>query len=123
MATAAAKRLLVAREGIIFYCTEVITEKWEDAFEVWLLIEAYDDMARAYKTSFKIPYHDYMNTELKHLIVTCSAHTVVAIRSFIKSFGTPRLDEVLQFTKEFVSQQLSEFETMCIEAGIDVGDE
>jgi hypothetical protein len=123
MASASAQRLLAAREGILFYTTELILEKWEDAFDVWLDLEAPDDMARGYKMSFKDPYQEYMNPVLKNLIVTCSAHSVIAIRSFMKVSGKPRLDEVIEFAKEFIRQQLSEFESMCIETGIEVGDE
>ena len=117
------QRLILARDGITFYCSEIIMEKWKDQFDVWLSIEAHDDIADGYKRCFKKPYQEYMTPVLKNLILTCSMHTVIAIRSYIKSVGTPRLDEILQFTNEFIRQQLSEFESMCIESGIDVGDD
>lgn len=117
------QRLIPVRDGIIFYCSEIIIEKWKDDFDIWLSIEAQNDIAHGYKICFKKPYQEYMTPVLKNVISTCSMHMIIAIRSFMKSSGNSRLDEIIEFTKEFIRQQMSEFETMCIEFGIDMGDE
>ena len=117
------QRLILARDGITFYCNEIILEKWKEDFDVWLLLEAPSDIAIGYKKSFRKPYSDYMSPSLKRIIHTCSAHTVIAIRSYIKSVGRSRLDEILHFTTEFIRQQLSEFESICVEAGIEMDDD
>lgn len=117
-----AQRIQLAKEGVLYFCRETITERWAiNDFDVWLLLESNDELTRVYKTSFR-PHFDIMNDTLRHILAVCAANTAVALRSFVKLSGTPDCEEVLSFTETFLTEQFSDFDSLCADCDLDLND-
>ena len=116
------QRIHLAKEGLLFYCKETITERWAiNDFEIWLLLESNDDLNRVYKATFR-HHFQMMNDPLRHILAVCAANTAVALRSFVKLSGTPELQEVLSFVTVFLTEQMSDFDSLCADCGLNINE-
>ena len=117
------QKIQLAKEGVLYFCRETITERWEiDDLDVWLLLESNDDLHRVYMTTFG--YHfPIINTTFKHILAVCAANTAVALRSFVKLSGTPDREEILSFTETFLNEQFSDFDSLCADCGLDLNED
>jgi len=117
-----AQRIQLVKEALLYYCRETITERWNNDFEVWLLLESNDDLNSAYITTFRHHFQT-INQLLKHILLVCAANTVIALRSFINSSGTPELEEVLGFVTKFLNEQMSEFDSLCADCELNINED
>lgn len=116
------QRIQLAKEGVLHFCRETITERWEiNDFDVWLLLESNDELNRVYKTTFRHHFH-MMNDSLRHILSVCAANTAVALRSFVKLSGTPDREEVLSFVTVFLNEQFSDFDSVCADCDLDLNE-
>jgi hypothetical protein len=115
------QRIQLAKEGILHFCRETISERWNNDFDVWLLLESNDDLYRVYKTTFRHHFH-MMNDTLKHILVVSASNTTSALRSFIKLSGTPEREEVLSFVETFLNEQMSDFDSLCADCELDLNE-
>ena len=109
--------LNLAKEGILYFCKENISERWNTDLDAWLLLECNNELFTVYRTTFR---HNFriMNESLKNILAVCAANTTVAIRSI--KHGTPKKEEVLRFVELFLSEQMREFEYLCVQCGVDL---
>jgi len=116
------QKIQLAKEGVLHFCRETITERWAiNDFDVWLLLESNDELTRVYKTSFRHHFH-MMNDTLRHILAVCAANTTFALRSFVRVSCAPDLKEVLSFTETFLNEQFSDFDSLCADCDLDLNE-
>ena len=109
--------LNLAKEGILYFCKENISERWNTDLDAWLLLESNNELYTVYKTIFR---HNFriMNESLQHVLAVCAGNTTVAMRS--RRHGNPTKEEFLQFIELFLTEQIRDFEYLCVECGVDL---
>jgi len=105
------EKFALVRTSLLSYCKECITENWDKMFDMWLSCEA--DLAYGYKNTFKEQFSNYMNSEIEELLFHAGNNVRFAISAFMRYKKNAKLNDVLDFTEIFVSEQLDDFDNWC----------
>lgn len=105
----------LVRSSLIKRCKECISNNWEHMFDMWLSFE--DDMSYAYKYEFKQQFSEYITSEIESQLFFAGKNIVFAICAFMKMKKNAKLKDVLDFTEEFLSNQLDDFDNWCCDIG------
>lgn len=103
----------LVRKSLISYCKQSIIEYWEKCFDMWLSEEADMVFGNGYKNKFKEQFSQYMNSEVDGILWLAGKNIVFAISAFMSYKDNLDLDDVLNFTENFVSEQLDDFNNWC----------
>ena len=109
--------LNLAKEGILYFCKENISERWTTDLDAWLMFDCINELYTVYKTTFR---HNFriMNESLQHVLAVCAGNTTVAMRS--RRHGNPTKEEFLRFIEVFLTEQMRDFEYLCVQCGVDL---
>lgn len=111
-------RFELVRSSLISYCKECITENWEKSFDMWLTHEADMVFGHGYQDIFEEQFSQYMNKEIDNILWIAGKNIVFAIRAFVLYKDDTDLNDVLNFTGAFISEQLDDFDNWCDEIGM-----
>lgn len=108
------EKLELVRTSLISYCKECIIGKWggRDFFGMWLKYDADMDFGYGYQNKFNEQFSQYMNSEIKDVLWLAGKHMVYAISAFMAYKNNADLDDVLDFTEKFLSEQLDDFDNL-----------
>jgi hypothetical protein len=105
----------LVRAALIKSCKDCISHNWDRMFDMWLSCEA--DMSYAYQHEFKQQFSEYMNSEIESQLFFAGKNIVFAISAFMKIKRNASLKNVLDFTENFISEQLDDFDNWCDDIG------
>jgi len=101
-----AQRFQLAKQSLITFCRERISENWEQMFDMWLSCEGDMVFGDGYRNIFKEHFGDYITEEVNRQLWFAGKNIVYAISSCNKV----QLNELLDFVEDFVSTQLDDFD-------------
>lgn len=80
---------------------------------MWLKYDADMEFGHGYQNEFNEQFSQYMNSEVKNVLWLAGKHMVYAISAFMAYKNDADLDDVLDFTDKFLSEQLDDFDNLC----------
>ncbi len=101
-----AQRFQLAKQSLITFCRERISENWEQMFDMWLSCEGHMVFGEGYQDIFEEHFGDYITEEVNRQLWFAGKNIVYAISSCNKV----QLNELLDFVEDFVSTQLDDFD-------------
>jgi hypothetical protein len=107
------QKLALVEHAVKMYFRNCITDNWEKMFDIWLDCEADMVFGHAYQTKFKEEFSKYMTSEIDDRLWFMGGNVLCAISAFMRYKDNPELDDVLDFTEEFVSSQMDSFTNWC----------
>ena len=107
----------LVRKSLISYCKNCIRNNWERMFDMWLECEADMAFGYGYQDKFKEHFSQYMNSQINEKLFLAGKNIGFAIRAFMSYKDDAELDDVIEFTENFVSEQLDDFDNWCDEIG------
>ena len=107
----------LVRTSLISHCKDCIIRNWERMFDMWLLCEADMEFGHGYQDKFKEQFSQYMNSDIESLLWLSGKNIVFAINAFMLYNHNSTLENVLDFTEKFISEQLDDFDNWCDEIG------
>ncbi len=103
------KKLVLVKHSVLEDFRKRITDNWEKMFDMWLSCEADMEFGHGYQGKFKEHFSKYMNTEVEGTLWFMGCNVVCAISAFMNYKDEACLDDILDFTEQFVKSQMSEF--------------
>jgi hypothetical protein len=107
----------LVRTSLISHCKDCIIRNWERMFDMWLQMEADMEFGYGYQNKFKEQFNQYMNSDIESLLWLSGKNIVFAINAFMLYKNNAELEDVLDFTEKFISEQLDDFDNWCDEIG------
>jgi hypothetical protein len=105
------RKFALFRQSLISYCKEVVSEKYNEMFDMWLQLDAGMDIGHEYIDKFKEHFGDDIRNEIKTQLFFAGKNISYAISSFIYIKDDHyNLHELLDFVESFVSGQLEGFD-------------
>lgn len=112
-----AEKFDLVRESLIAHCKNCIIINWERMFHMWLSCEADMEFGHGYQNTFKEQFSQYMNSDIEGLLWLAGKNIIFAINAFMSYKRDANLEDVLEFTEKFVSEQLDDFDNWCDDIG------
>lgn len=109
MEYAYAKKIELVKSSLVSYCKGCVTENWENMIDDWLDCEADMEFGHEFQNTFKAQFSNYMNPVMDGLLLLSGKNIICAIKAFKAYKKDISLDDVLQFTELFVSEQMQDF--------------
>jgi hypothetical protein len=78
-------------------------------FDMWLSCEADMVFGDGYRAKFKEEFSNYMTPEIEDKLWFMGGNVVCAISAFMNYKDEASLDDILDFTEQFVSSQMDSF--------------
>jgi len=103
----------IVRTSLISHCKESITENWDKMFDMWLSCEADMEFGHGYQNIFKEEFAKYITPEIDSLLWLAGKNIVFAIVAFMSYKDNASCDDVVNFTENFVTAQLDDFDNWC----------
>ena len=82
-------------------------------FDMWLDSEADMEFGYGYLGEFKKEFSKYINSGIDEKLWFMGGNVVCAIGAFMSYKDEAELDDVLDFTEEFVKSQMNKFTDWC----------
>ncbi len=111
------------RTNLRMYCKERIEENWGSRFDMWLKYDAMEEFGQVYQNILKKEFSEYIDSEMERLFFISGKNIAFAIITYIKCDTLCTLEDVLQFTDQFIEEQLDDFDNWCDEIGTAMYDE
>jgi hypothetical protein len=109
------QKFQLVRDSLILHCKKCIRTNWEQMFDMWLSIDAGMDFGHAYQDKFKEEFSRYMNSDIETNLFIAGKNVVFAIGAFMAYKKSAKLNDILEFTELFMSEQLDDFTNWCDE--------
>lgn len=101
----------LARTKFVVECKKVITENFENMFNMWLHHEADMEIGHIYQDIFKEYFGDYITNEVKSQLWFAGKNIIYAISAFmIIKKEKYKLKDLLDFVDTFIAEQMDNFE-------------
>ena len=107
------EKLVLVKYSVLEHFRKHITDNWEKMFDMWLSCEADMVFGHGYQEKFKEHFSKYMNTEVEDKLWFMGGNVVCAISAFMNYKDEACLEDILDFTEQFVKSQMSEFTNWC----------
>jgi hypothetical protein len=107
------EKLALVEHAVKVHFRKCITDNWEKMFDMWLSCEADMAFGYGYQGEFKKEFSKYMNSSIDDKLWFMGGNVVCAIGGFMSYKDNAELDDVLDFTEEFVSSQMNKFTDWC----------
>ena len=107
------QKLALVEQAVKTHFRTCITENWEKMFDMWLSFEADMVFGDGYERKFKEEFSKYMTPEINNKLWLMGGNVLCAISAFMNYKDKAKLDDVLDFTEEFVSSQMGHFTDWC----------
>jgi hypothetical protein len=109
----------LVRESLITHYKERISALWgSNYFNMHLASDVGMDFGHAYINIFKEEFSEYMTSEIEMLLWFAGKNIAFSVSSFMSYREDAELEDVLDFTEKFLSEQLDDFDNWCDEIGI-----
>jgi len=100
-----------ASKKFIVYCKGLITENFDQMFDMWLQMEADMEFGHGYEKIFKEQFGNYITEDVKKQLWFDGKNIIYAINAFIKIKKFKyKLKDLLDFVEGFVTEQLGDFD-------------
>jgi hypothetical protein len=109
------KHLALAKHALIIDCRKRITDNWDKMFDMWLSCEADMEFGHAYKYHLKEHFGKYVNKEIENTLWFAAKNILFAISALMNYKDDAELDDVLDFTEQFIESQFDDFDNWCEE--------
>ena len=103
------EKLTLVKYSVLEDFRKRITDNWEKMFDMWLSCEADMEFGHGYQDKFKEHFSKYMNTEVESKLWFMGGNVVCAISAFMNYKDEACLEDILDFTEQFVSSQMDSF--------------
>jgi len=103
------KKLVLVKHSVLEDFRKRITANWERMFDMWLSFEADMEFGYGYQDKFKEHFSKYINKEVDDKLWFMGGNVVCAISAFMNYKDEACLDDILDFTEQFVSSQMDSF--------------
>jgi hypothetical protein len=103
----------VVEQTLTSYCKNSVQRKWGPYFKSWLENEAGYDFCWAYQSTFGNQFRKYITPTINDTLWLVGKNVQLAIRAFLAYKVDASLEEVLDFTKKFITEQLRDFDNWC----------
>ena len=107
------EKLALVKAALIIYCKQRITDNWDKHFDMWLDHEADMEFGHGYQDAFNKEFSKYMNSTIKDTLWLAGINIGFAIGAFISYKKNAKVSDVLEFTEQFLLQQLDTFDNWC----------
>ena len=109
----------MVRNTLITHYKERISALWgSNYFNMHLGSDIGMDFGHFYKNMFKEEFSEYMNSEIEMLLWFAGKNIAFSVSAFMLYNEDAELEDVLNFTEKFLSEQLDDFDNWCGEIGI-----
>ena len=109
------EKLNLVEQSVVQDFRKCITDNWEKMFGMWLSCEADMEFGHGYQDEFKKEFSKYMNSGIDDKLWFMGGNVVCAVAAFTGYKDDAELDDVLDFTEEFIKTQMSQFTDWCDE--------
>jgi len=106
-------KLSIIKISLIDHCDKVIMDNHNKMFDMWLSMEADMAFGDGYLDRFKEQFGKYMTSETNDKIWFAGKNIVFVIEAFISSKKTYKLLDLRKFVKNFVTEQIDDFDNWC----------
>jgi len=107
------EKLTLVKYSVLEHFRKRITDNWEKMFDMWLSCEADMVFGDGYRAKFKEEFSNYMTPEIEDKLWFMGGNVVCAISAFMNYKDEACLDDILDFTEQFVSSQMDSFTNWC----------
>jgi hypothetical protein len=118
-----ADKFEIFKNKFITQCKETIKENWLQMFDMWLRYEAEWEFPYIYKQEFNKEFSDYMKPNIETLLWNSGKNIVFSISAYMLSKKDADLDDILNFTENFLLCQLDDFDNWSDDIGMDIYEE
>lgn len=94
-------------------CKNLVVYNWERMFDMWLMCEM--DIEFTYQSVFKNEFEQYITSEVESRILFAGTNLKFAIKALMSYNKKATLNTVLKFMKNFILEQMSDFDNWCME--------
>ena len=107
------EKLALVEQAVLHHFRKRITDNLEKMFDMWLDSEADMEFGYGYLGEFKKEFSKYINSGIDEKLWFMGGNVVCAIGAFMSYKDEAELDDVLDFTEEFVKSQMNKFTDWC----------
>ena len=105
------ERFTLVRHSILLYCKEIISDNWNNQFDMWLQYEADHEFGHGYQKRFKEYFSDCMNSSIEDKLYFAGNNLLFAINAYMSCKDDAELEDILELTEKFISEQMDYLET------------
>jgi hypothetical protein len=104
------------QESIQTQCNKNICEEWENLYTLWLSVEAPSIFGSIYEQTFQEHFGTSINAQLKKQVYNSGTNLAIGLYTFLEIHdGVLELDDMLRYTRLFITKQLDTFNTWSYE--------
>ena len=116
-------KLQLVKQALIKDCKDRICDNWNKMFDMWLSVEAHMEFGDLYQFHFKKEFSQYITSEIERILYFAGNNIFFVVCTFIQNNTDADLEDVLDFTESFISNQLDDFDNWCDEISMAMPDE